>query len=109
MLVGSVYEAVHFPKVEPRVVVHLGARKVMQQRQPVPETNGLGVSLPVFLGIWLVCAVIAGFVWQDLVANTNNQAQQLSISVSAMFVLSITFGLPGAGLVCFAWSILREP
>jgi hypothetical protein len=64
--------------------------------------------MPVFLGIWLVCAVLAGISWQNLVSNTLASNGALSISFPALLVLSVSFGLPGAGLVCFAISIVRN-
>jgi hypothetical protein len=70
------------------------------------ETYGFGVSIPILLGIWLVCAVIAGLVWQNLVSNTPGA---VSISPVAMIVLSAGFGFAGAGLTCLAVDIIRKP
>jgi hypothetical protein len=70
------------------------------------DTAGFGMSMPVLLGIWAVCAIIAGAIWQNLVSNTLG-AQ--GISTTAMIILSLGFGFAGAGLVCVAVDIVRRP
>lgn len=72
------------------------------------QAGGFGVTMPVFLGIWLVCAIIAGISWQNLVDNTP-AVGKLTISFPAMLVLSLSFGLAGAGLVAMAIDIARRP
>ena len=69
---------------------------------------GAAFTLPIFFGVWLVCAVIAGLVWQNLVDNTLAQIP-LSLSFSALLVLSAGFGMAGAGLVSLAVDIVRRP
>jgi hypothetical protein len=79
-------------------------RRVEQERER--DTAGFGVSIPVLLGIWAVCAIIAGLVWQNLVSTTPGAA---GLSTSAMIILSLGFGFAGAGLVCLAIDIVRKP
>jgi hypothetical protein len=64
--------------------------------------------MPVFLGIWFVCALLAAISWDNLVANTPTVGGNLSIGFTSLVILSATFGLAGAGLVCFAVSIVRD-
>jgi polyferredoxin len=73
------------------------------------EPSSLGVNVLTFLVIWLVCALLAAWSWNNLVTNTPTVGGNLSISFGALLVLSSTFGLAGAGLVCFAISIVRDP
>jgi hypothetical protein len=80
----------------------------MRRQQREEQPGDFGVTMPVFLGIWLVCAIIAGISWQNLVDNTP-AVGKLSISFPAMIVLSVGFGLPGAGLVCMALDVFRRP
>jgi uncharacterized protein (DUF983 family) len=70
--------------------------------------SGLGVSMPVFLGIWLVCAIIAGAVWSNLVTNTA-ASSTLVLTFPALIVVSLTFGIAGAGLAAAAVGIFRAP
>ncbi|MGH2410677.1 MAG: hypothetical protein ACRDGS_09950, partial [Chloroflexota bacterium] len=77
-------------------------------REPVQDSSGFGFSMPVFLGIWLICAVLAGLDWQNLVTNTS-LTSKLTISFPAMMVLSLSFGLAGAALVAAAVGIIRRP
>lgn len=79
----------------------------MQQRGRATEPEGFGVTMPVFLGIWLICAIIAGLVWQNLVNNTLGS--NLVITFPAMIVLSLSFGIAGAGLVAMLVDIFRRP
>ena len=79
-------------------------RRHEQERAPA----GAAFTLPIFLGVWLVCAVLAGLVWQNLVDNTLAQTP-LSLPLSALLVLSAGFGLAGAGLVSVAADIVRRP
>ena len=72
-----------------------------------PQDAGLGMSLPMFLILWLVCAIAAGISWQNLVDNTP-ASTPLHISFPALLVLSISFGLPVAGLVAMAVNIFRR-
>jgi hypothetical protein len=71
------------------------------------QDAGLGMSLPVFLVLWLVCAIAAGISWQNLVDNTP-ATTPLHLSVPALLVLSISFGLPTAGLIAMAVAIFRR-
>jgi hypothetical protein len=80
----------------------------MRRQQREEQPGSFGVTMPLFLIIWLVCAVIAGISWQNLVDNTP-AVGKLSISFPAMIVLSLSFGLPGAGLVAMALDIIRRP
>jgi len=70
--------------------------------------TGVAFTFPIFLGVWLVCAVVAGLIWQNLVDNTLAQTP-LSLPISALVVLSAGFGLAGAGLVGVAVDIVRRP
>jgi len=65
----------------------------------------LAMSVPAFLAIWAVCAFLAGISWANLVSNTGPGD---TITFPELLVLSVSFGLPGAGLVAFAWGIIRE-
>ncbi|HWE61533.1 MAG TPA: hypothetical protein VHB98_07465 [Chloroflexota bacterium] len=78
----------------------------MKRVEREEDFSGFGVSMPVLFGIWVVCAVIAGIVWQNLVSNTPGA---LSLSFSSMLILSIGFGFAGAGLICMAIDIIRQP
>ncbi|HVC83381.1 MAG TPA: hypothetical protein VNL35_23055 [Chloroflexota bacterium] len=80
----------------------------MERREPVHDASGFGISMPVFLGIWLVCAVLAGLDWQNLVTNTSLTGK-LTITFPAMMVLSLSFGLAGAALIAVAVGIFRRP
>ena len=80
----------------------------MRQVRREEEIGGFGVTMPVFLGIWLVCALLAGISWSNLVSNTLSVGK-LGMTPIALIVLSVSFGLPGAGLVCMAWDIIRRP
>ncbi|HVA89630.1 MAG TPA: hypothetical protein VNL71_07280 [Chloroflexota bacterium] len=80
----------------------------MERREPTRDPSGFGISMPVFLGIWLVCAVVAGLDWQNLVAGTSISSK-LTITFPAMIVLSLSFGLAGAALVAAAVGIFRRP
>ena len=81
---------------------------IVNQREGGTEPGGFGVTMPVFLGIWLVCAIVAGLVWQNLVDNTP-AVSRLVITFPAMIVLSLSFGIAGAGLVSMAIDIFRRP
>jgi hypothetical protein len=65
------------------------------------------MSIPVFLCIWLVCAIVAGISWENLVTNTA-ASTPLHISFPALLILSVSFGLPGAGLIAMAIDIFRK-
>ncbi len=69
--------------------------------------SGLGVSMPVFLGIWLVCSIIAGLVWSNLVSNTA-ASSALVLTFPALIMVSLTFGVAGAGLAASAAGIFRS-
>lgn len=69
------------------------------------ETSGFGVSMPVLLAVWVVCAIVAGAIWQNLVSTTPGAS---SISTIAMIVLSLGFGFAGAGLCCLVVDIARK-
>jgi hypothetical protein len=80
----------------------------MVERRDFGQGNtGLGVSMPVFLGIWLVCAVIAGIIWENLVSGTP-ASTPLTISFPALIVVSLSFGIAGAGLAAAAVGIFRR-
>jgi hypothetical protein len=66
------------------------------------------MSIPPFLAVWLVCAILAGISWENLVANTPTSGAPLTIGFPALIVLSVSFGLPGAGLAAFAWGIMHN-
>jgi hypothetical protein len=72
------------------------------------EPSSLGVNVRTFLAIWFACALLAAISWDNLVTNTPTVGGNLSISFPALLILSSTFGLAGAGLVCFAVSIVRD-
>jgi hypothetical protein len=72
-----------------------------------PQESGLGMSIPLFLCIWLVCAIVAGLSWENLVSNTP-ASTPLHMSFPALLVLSVSFGLPGAGLIAMAIDIFRK-
>ncbi|HEY8286661.1 MAG TPA: hypothetical protein VIJ28_19910 [Chloroflexota bacterium] len=80
----------------------------MERRELAQDSSGFGISMPIFLGIWLVCAVFAGLDWQNLVTNTS-LTSRLTISFPAMIVLSLSFGLAGAALISAAVGIFRRP
>lgn len=79
----------------------------MKRVESEPQDAGLGMSIPVFLCIWLVCAIVAGISWENLVISTP-ASTPLHISFPALLVLSISFGLPGAGLIAMAIDIFRK-
>jgi hypothetical protein len=66
----------------------------------------LAMPLWAFLAVWLICAVIAAFSWDNLIANTQGAN---SFGVTARVVLAVSFGLPGAGVVSFVVGIFRRP
>ena len=72
-----------------------------------PQDAGFGMSMPVFLVLWLVCAIAAGISWQNLVDNTP-ASTPLHLSFPALLVLSASFGLPVAGLIAVAVAIVRR-
>ncbi|HXT36158.1 MAG TPA: hypothetical protein VN837_11330 [Chloroflexota bacterium] len=80
----------------------------MERREPTRDSSGFGISMPIFLGIWLICAILAGLDWQNLVTNTS-LTSKLTITFPAMLVLSLSFGLAGAALVAAAVGIFRRP
>ena len=80
----------------------------MHRQQREGQPGSFGVTMPVFFAIWLVCAIVAGISWQNLVDNTLIVGKT-GISFPAMLVLSLGFGLPGAGLICMAVDIIRRP
>jgi hypothetical protein len=63
------------------------------------------MPLPYFLLVWLVCAVIAAFIWDNLIANTPGA---VNFTFTARVVLAVSFGLPGAGLVSLICGIVRD-
>ena len=69
------------------------------------DYGALAMPLQYFLSIWLVCAIAAAFIWDNLIANTPGA---LSFAVTARILLAIGFGLPGAGLVSLLVGIVRE-
>ncbi|MGH2390347.1 MAG: hypothetical protein ACRDIE_19270 [Chloroflexota bacterium] len=77
----------------------------MERREFSQGNSSFGVSMPVFLGIWLVCAVIAGLIWENLVNGTPGT---LVITVPALIVVSLSFGIAGAGLAAAAVGIFRR-
>lgn len=77
----------------------------MKRVEREAETAGFGVSMPILLGVWVVCAIIAGAIWQNLVSTTPG-AQ--SISGIALLILSLGFGFAGVGVVCTAVDIIRK-
>lgn len=68
--------------------------------------DGFGVSMPVFLGLWLICAIVAAFIWQSLVNDTPGHN---AFSALATIVLGAGFGFAGAGLAAIAVHIARNP
>jgi hypothetical protein len=80
---------------------------VVERRDFGQGETGLGVSMPVFLGIWLVCAVIAGIIWESLVSGTP-ASTPLEITFPALIVVSLSFGIAGAGLAAAAVGIFRR-
>ena len=80
---------------------------MVERRDSAPGDTDLGVSMPVFLGIWLVCAVIAGLIWENLVSGTP-ASSALVITFPALLVLSLSFGIAGAGLAAAAIGIFRR-
>jgi hypothetical protein len=72
-----------------------------------PQDAGIGMSAPVFLVLWLVCAIAAGISWENLVGNTP-AATPLHITFPALLVLSVSFGLPSAGLLAMAIDMFRR-
>lgn len=71
----------------------------------VRDCGALAMPLPYFLAAWLVCAVIAAFSWDNLIANTPGA---VDFGFVARVVLAVGFGLPGAGLVSLLAGIARE-
>jgi uncharacterized protein (DUF983 family) len=80
---------------------------MVDQTDTAQADSGLGVSMPVFLGIWLVCTIIAGLVWTNLVDNTP-ASSTLVLTFPALIVVSLTFGIAGAGLAAAAVGIFRS-
>ena len=80
----------------------------MRRYEQETAPSGSGFTFPIFLGVWLVCAVIAGLIWQNMVDNTLSQTP-LTLPTSALLVLSAGFGLAGAGLASVAVDIARRP
>ncbi len=78
----------------------------MKQRESAASDPVLGLSMPVFLAIWLVCAVVAGISWENLVTNTP-ASTPLHSTFLARIVLSVSFGLPGAGFISMAVGLFR--
>jgi hypothetical protein len=80
-------------------------------RRPIlreADYGPLAMPMPVFLVIWLVCAIVAAISWDNLVTTTPAANGQLTISFLQLVVLGTSFGLPGAGLVSFAVGIIRN-
>ena len=76
-------------------------RQISRTRRNAPvevrrEYGPLAMPLSYFLVVWLACAVLAGFSWDNLITNTPGA---VSFGVTARIVLAVSFGLPGAGLV----------
>jgi uncharacterized protein (DUF983 family) len=84
-----------------------GEADMVNQGESSQGDSGLGVSMPVFLGIWLVCAVIAGLVWSNLVSETP-ASSTLVLTFPALIVVSLTFGIAGAGLAAAAIGVFRS-
>ena len=80
---------------------------MVDQKNAPQADSGLGVSMPVFLGIWLVCTIGAGIVWSNLVSNTA-ASSTLVLTFPALIVVSFTFGIAGAGLAAAAVGIFRS-
>lgn len=70
------------------------------------EPGGFGVSIPLLLVFWAVCAVIAGAVW-DSIATSAPGAQ--APAFGALVALGLGFGFAGVGLICVAIDIVRRP
>jgi hypothetical protein len=70
------------------------------------EPGGVGVSIPLLLVLWAVCALIAGAVWQGI-ATSAPGAQ--APAFGALLALGLGFGFAGAGLICVAIDIVRHP
>ena len=81
---------------------------MVDRRESSPGDAGFGVSIPVFLGIWAVCAVIAGLIWENLVHGTP-ASSALVLTFPALIVVSLSFGIAGAGLAAAAIGIFRTP
>lgn len=79
---------------------------MFQRRDAMNDTAGFGIAMPVFLGIWLVCSVIAGLIWQNLVSTSPGMGP---LTFPATIVLSLSFGVAGAGLACVAIGLFRQP
>ena len=65
----------------------------------------LAMPLPYFFLAWFLCSIIAAFSWDNLIGNTPGA---IDFGFSARLILAVGFGLPGAGLVSLAASIIRD-
>lgn len=70
-----------------------------------PDYGALAMPLPYFLAVWLLCAIIAGFSWDNLIANTPGS---IAFGFAARAILAVSFGLPAAGLVSLLCGIVRD-
>lgn len=84
----------------------LGGPMIADGLEHEEQQDGFGVGIPVFLGLWLICAVAAALIWQGLVNDTPGHN---NFSAVATLVLGLGFGFAGAGLVALAVYIVRKP
>ena len=78
----------------------------LKERERAIVQGGFGVTIPLLLVIWAVCAVIAGAVWESI-ATSAPGAQ--APSATSLIALGIGFGFAGTGLICMAVDIVRRP
>lgn len=78
----------------------------MRRYEREQQGEARGISIPVFLVIWVVCSAIAGESWYSIAGGSTNGQ---TTSFVTWLVLAVGFGFGGAGLIWLAADIVRQP